>query len=166
MEAASHAATWTKGRYKLDERGIETNGARVDAPSMTNFPEWGTFSRARVAFASTTALATVVGVSVALAGQAGVSTVAGTGSEGGTGDGGAATLARLHEPGDVAMLPGGGFLIADTKNDSIREVSAERHDHHGRRHRRPRLRPATAGRPTRPSSTSPAAWPPCRAAAS
>ena len=107
----------------MDEKAIQVHRPPADTRSMTNFPEWGNFSRVRVALASTTVLATVVGVSVALAGEPGTSTVAGTGAEGGTGDGGAATLARLHEPNDVAAQPGGGFLIADTLNHSIREVA-------------------------------------------
>jgi hypothetical protein len=46
------------------------------------------------------------------------------GSEGWCGDGGPATSAKLHGPEAVAALPGGGFLIADSGNDVIREVSA------------------------------------------
>ena len=56
--------------------------------------------------------------------------------EGSSGDSGAATDAKLDEPEDVALLPGGGYLIADTKNHRIRKVGSRRHHHHGRRHRR------------------------------
>src|SRR5204862_1977214 len=40
------------------------------------------------------------------------------------GDGGAATSAFLLTPQNVAVLPGGGYLIADTGNDVVRMVSA------------------------------------------
>jgi hypothetical protein len=51
-----------------------------------------------------------------------IETVAG----GGTGDGtsGPATAARLGEPADVAALPSGGFLIADSQRNRVFEVDA------------------------------------------
>jgi trimeric autotransporter adhesin len=52
-----------------------------------------------------------------------ISTVAGTGKPGYGGDGGPATSARLNEPTGLAVLPDGGFLIADSANNRIREVS-------------------------------------------
>jgi hypothetical protein len=52
------------------------------------------------------------------------STVAGTPeSPGYAGDGGPATAAQLNHPEQVASLSAGGFLIADTDNEVIREVS-------------------------------------------
>ena len=48
--------------------------------------------------------------------------VAGTGSRGSSGDGAAAASARLNDPRGVAVLPDGGFLIADTGNHRIRRV--------------------------------------------
>jgi hypothetical protein len=52
------------------------------------------------------------------------STVAGTTqSFGYTGDGGPATFAQLNQPRQVVSLAAGGFLIADSGNDVIREVS-------------------------------------------
>jgi hypothetical protein len=51
-------------------------------------------------------------------------TVAGTpGQQGFGGDGGAATAALLFHPEGVVSLSGGGFMIADTDNERIREVS-------------------------------------------
>ena len=51
-----------------------------------------------------------------------ITTVAGDGQNGLAGDGGPATAARLDEPQDVAPLPEGGFLIADSSNGRIRTV--------------------------------------------
>ena len=53
------------------------------------------------------------------------STVAGSpGSGGYTGDGGPAAAAQLDQSDQVVSLTAGGFLIADTGNEVIREVSA------------------------------------------
>jgi hypothetical protein len=54
-----------------------------------------------------------------------IETVAGTGRRGFSGDGGAATRARIAGC-DVAGLPGGGILLADTANNRLRRV-----DRHG-----------------------------------
>lgn len=51
-----------------------------------------------------------------------ISTVAGGTAAAFAGDGGPATSAFLNQPGAVAALPGGGYLIADTGNDRIRRV--------------------------------------------
>ena len=53
-----------------------------------------------------------------------ITTVAGTGNPGYNGDGVAATLADLRYPEGVTALPDGSFLIADTGNCRIRQVSA------------------------------------------
>jgi hypothetical protein len=50
-------------------------------------------------------------------------TVAGTGTPGYSGDGGAATAAMLNYPQQVTSTGDGGFLIADTNNDRVRQVS-------------------------------------------
>lgn len=56
-----------------------------------------------------------------------VSTVAGNGRQGFSGDGGPATAARLNLPSSVGVLPDGGFVIADTGNNRIREVWPDGH---------------------------------------
>jgi hypothetical protein len=53
-----------------------------------------------------------------------ISTVAGTGKAGFSGDGGRARQANVS-PSDVAVLPHGGFLIADAHGRRIRRVSAD-----------------------------------------
>src|SRR6266496_2412911 len=52
-----------------------------------------------------------------------ISTVAGNGVAAFGGDNGPATSAKIFFPQGVAALPGGGFLIADSNNERIREVS-------------------------------------------
>ena len=52
-----------------------------------------------------------------------ITTVAGTGAAGFAGDGGPATLAKLDQPHNVAVLADGGFLIADAGNARVRRVS-------------------------------------------
>ncbi len=54
-----------------------------------------------------------------------ISTVAGTGIATLAGDGGPAIAAGLAAPSDVAALPGGGFLIADTGDHRIRRVAPD-----------------------------------------
>jgi hypothetical protein len=53
-----------------------------------------------------------------------ITRVAGTGTAGNTGDTGPATDAELNHPGGVAATADGGFLIADTGNNEVRQVSA------------------------------------------
>ena len=52
-----------------------------------------------------------------------ISTVAGIGSSGFSGDGGAATTARLNQPSGVAVDAVGNLFIADQRNHVIREVA-------------------------------------------
>jgi hypothetical protein len=59
------------------------------------------------------------------AGTITASTNSPTNGAGFSGDGGAATSARVNAPARVAPLPGGGYLIADTNNNRIRRVSAQ-----------------------------------------
>lgn len=51
-----------------------------------------------------------------------ITTVAGTGTEGGAGDGGAATAAQLAHPRDLEVGPEGDLYIADTDNNRIRAI--------------------------------------------
>jgi hypothetical protein len=51
-----------------------------------------------------------------------ITTVAGDGTRGYGGDGGPATLAALSSPHNLAVLPDGGFLIADEGNNRVRRV--------------------------------------------
>jgi NHL repeat len=53
-----------------------------------------------------------------------ITRVAGNGEQGGTGDGGPATSARLNAPVGVAALPEGGFLVAEYEGHRVRRVSA------------------------------------------
>ena len=53
-----------------------------------------------------------------------ITRVAGTGSAGFSGDGGAATAARLNKPVGVSTTSDGGFLIGDSLNGRVRKVSA------------------------------------------
>ncbi|MBI2355311.1 MAG: hypothetical protein HYV06_09830, partial [Deltaproteobacteria bacterium] len=59
------------------------------------------------------------------AGRGIITTVAGNGSEGFSGDGGAATAAALSEPFCVALDSAGNLYIADRSNHRIRKVAAE-----------------------------------------
>jgi sugar lactone lactonase YvrE len=54
-----------------------------------------------------------------------ISTVAGNGAAGFSGDGGAATSARLNTPTDVAVDTSGNLYIADFNNRRIRKVTGE-----------------------------------------
>ena len=54
-----------------------------------------------------------------------ITTVAGTGVPGFSGDNGPATAAQLNFPDSVAVLPDGGFLIADNDNNRVRRVAAD-----------------------------------------
>jgi len=53
-----------------------------------------------------------------------ISTVAGTGTAGYSGDGGAATAARLYSPYDITVDTNGNLYIADVSNHCIRKVTA------------------------------------------
>jgi sugar lactone lactonase YvrE len=53
-----------------------------------------------------------------------ITTVAGTGAAGASGDGGAATAAKLRNPEDVCLASNGDLYIADTANHEIRKVTA------------------------------------------
>jgi len=82
----------------------------------------------RPALITTVLLAVLMAPAAALGSIGDIFTIAGGGTKdelrpGFSGDGGPATDARLNLPFDVAVLPGGGYLIADTANRRIRRVS-------------------------------------------
>jgi hypothetical protein len=54
-----------------------------------------------------------------------ITRVAGIGTAGFSGDGGAATAARLNQPVGVSTTSDGGFLIGDSLNGRVRKVSAD-----------------------------------------
>ena len=86
-----------------------------------------------------------------------ITTVAGTGVNGFSGDAGRATAAELDNPHNVAVLPDGGFLIADTFNNRVRRVLPDRHDHDRRRRRRSRVL-RRGGSAATAARTSPKRW--------
>jgi hypothetical protein len=51
-----------------------------------------------------------------------ITRVAGTGTAGNSGDDGPATDAQLDNPAGVAVIAGGGFLIADFYSNEVRKV--------------------------------------------
>jgi sugar lactone lactonase YvrE len=53
-----------------------------------------------------------------------ITTVAGDGSQGSSGDGGAATSAKLRNPAGVVVAANGDIYIGDTGNDRVRKVTA------------------------------------------
>ena len=53
-----------------------------------------------------------------------ISTIAGTGSAGYSGDGSAATSAKLNGPAGIAMDTSGNFYISDANNHRIRKITA------------------------------------------
>lgn len=53
-----------------------------------------------------------------------ITTVAGTGNPGSSGDGGAATLAKLNSPRGIAIASNGDVYIGDRSNNKIRKVTA------------------------------------------
>ncbi|HET9251045.1 MAG TPA: hypothetical protein VFP58_02880 [Candidatus Eisenbacteria bacterium] len=52
-----------------------------------------------------------------------ITTVAGTGDPGFSGDGGAASDARLHSPCGIAIAPSGAYFVADRVNGRVRQVT-------------------------------------------
>src|SRR5439155_5949633 len=52
-----------------------------------------------------------------------ISTIAGTGLPGFSGDGGAATSAKLNEPTSVAVDSNGNVFVADTQNSVVRKIT-------------------------------------------
>jgi hypothetical protein len=111
--------------------GLITRAAGTGAPGNTgdDGPATGAQLNEPVGVAGTTGGAFLIADAgnheVRKVSAAGVITrVAGTGTPGDTGDDGPATGAQLNRPFGVAATPDGGFLIADTFNNMVRQVSA------------------------------------------
>ena len=103
------------GEAGYNGEGIAATAAKLDRPVSVSPLASGGFliaesggSRVRLISGSGT-IATVAGLS--------------SGEAGYNGDAIAATVAKLNHPQGVAALPGGGFLIADSDNHRVREVS-------------------------------------------
>lgn len=111
------------GRAGFSGEGGPARAARVSATGVASMPDGGFL----IADASNHRIRRVWPDET-------ISTVAGSGPLGGYdrdgqprpgsfgGDGGPAVAARLSEPHGVAVLPDGGFLVADSGNDRIRRV--------------------------------------------
>ena len=54
-----------------------------------------------------------------------ISTIAGNGQKGDTGDGGPASNAQFNGPHNLAVLPNGDVLVADTWNNRIRQIDSK-----------------------------------------
>jgi hypothetical protein len=94
--------------------GVAATSARLDAPAGVALLPSGGFL-----------VAEYVGQRVRRVSSTGkITRVAGTGTAGFSGDGGAATAARLNHPVGVSPTADGGFLIADSLNGRVRKVSA------------------------------------------
>ena len=68
-------------------------------------------------------VAALAGTTSAQAATNNIFTVAGTGSNGLSGDGGAATSAAISQPTGLEVLPDGSYLVVQTSNPSVRRVS-------------------------------------------
>ena len=77
-----------------------------------------------IAYAAAAAVTGAAGASTAAAPPT-ITTVAGTGVAGHTGDGGPAVAAEINHPRGIAVLPGGGFLVAEPYNNTVRRVGAD-----------------------------------------
>jgi hypothetical protein len=115
--AGGPAATCNDGSSQCD--GLNASQVRLDLPDAIS--EIGDGSNG---YLVSEAAADAVR-KVSLESPSGIlTTVAGVPGLGGySGDGGPAVTAQLSQPRDVVALEGGGFLIADTGNNLVREVS-------------------------------------------
>ncbi len=98
------------------------------------------------------AIALMLALPGAQAAEGTITTVAGT-VPGLDGDNGPATGAKLNGPEGTAIAADGALLIADTQNDRIRRVGAERRHHHDHRQRPGLLRRRRPGRRRRAERT-------------
>ena len=117
------AAGETSKTIPVDVRGDsdiepdETVRVRIDSPNPSGTP-------IRDADGAIAAFAVGVGTIDDDDGTTWIDTVAGTGTTGSSGDGGAATSARLHSPDGVTLDSADNLYIADRSNHRIRRVDA------------------------------------------
>lgn len=109
---STYAGTGTSG-YTGD--GGAATSARLASPEGVEVASNGDLYIADLSNHAIRKVASLTGV---------ITTVAGTGTSGSTGDGGAATSARLNSPQDVSVAANGDLYIADTANNKIRKVTA------------------------------------------
>ena len=112
--------------------GIITTVAGIGAPGYTG--DGGAATAARLKFAEDVSLAANGDIYIADTGNhvirkvtaatGIITTIAGIGLPGATGDGGAATAARLNSPRGIQIAANGDFYIGDRSNEKIRKVTA------------------------------------------
>ncbi|MBI4468828.1 MAG: hypothetical protein HY650_05830 [Acidobacteria bacterium] len=99
-------------------RGFSGDGAAATA-AMLNFPRAVALDAAGVIYVADTNNHRIRKIEA----SANISTVAGDGTQGSTGDGAAATAAKLNFPTGVAVDAMGNVFIADSNNHRIRQVT-------------------------------------------
>jgi hypothetical protein len=105
--AGTGSATYGGDGGPATSAGIDAQGIAIDAAGVLYIADTGHHRVRRVAAATQV-----------------ITTIAGTGSSGFSGDGGAATAARLNRPADVTIHPSGHLVISDRFNNRLRRVHA------------------------------------------
>jgi uncharacterized protein (TIGR03437 family) len=116
--------------FKLDPSGIVTRVAGNSRPGYSG--DGGPATNAQLYYPTAVAADSSGNLFIAdsynhrirqVSGSGVITTVAGNGAGGFSGDGGAATDARLYYPSGVAVDGGGNLFIRDSGNGSVRQVS-------------------------------------------